>query len=340
MKAAVMEGKLRPLVIRDVPVPSIGARDVLVRVKGVGVCHSDVHHVDGTAGETSIGRFPHILGHEITGVVERVGEHVTHLGSGDRVGVSHIFSCGRCGNCLAGEDEVCVSQYAQPQIGGVSIDGGYAEYMKVPAEFALPLPPELDFAAAAPMFCAGLTVYAGFKNAHLRAGQRAAVLGVGGLGHLAIPIAKAMEAEVIAITSSESKVELSRKLGATQVISGSEDIGQKLHDAGGADVVLSTTIDPKAIGEVMGGLSPNGALVLTGLTLEPLPLVPEKLIHYQHRILASRAGSRLDLHELLRLVVQNNIRPMTEIYPLDEANAAHERVRTNKVRFRAVLTPG
>lgn len=341
MKAAVMEGLHQPLVVRDVPVPPIGPRDVLVRVKGAGVCHSDVHHVDGSAGDITISKFPHILGHEVTGQVDKMGSDVTHLQVGDRVGVSHMFACGRCPNCLSGEEEVCDTLFSDDAyIGGVTADGGYAEYMRVPANFALPLPEELDYVEAAPLFCAGLSVYAALKCAHIKPGQRAAILGVGGLGHMAIPIARAMGAEVIAITSSDWKVALSKELGAAQVISGNGDIGQKLRAAGGADVVVSTTIDTKAIVNVMGGLSPNGALVLTGLTLEPLPIVPERLIFGQQRILASRAGSRLDLHELMQLSVQNNIRPLTETFPLDEVNQAHDRVRSNQVRFRAVLTPG
>ena len=221
MKAAVMEGLHQPLVVRDVPVPPIGPRDVLVRVKGAGVCHSDVHHVDGSAGDITISKFPHILGHEVTGQVDKMGSDVTHLQVGDRVGVSHMFACGRCPNCLSGEEEVCDTLFSDDAyIGGVTADGGYAEYMRVPADFALPLPEELDYVEAAPLFCAGLSVYAALKCAHIKPGQRAAILGVGGLGHMAIPIARAMGAEVIAITSSDWKLALSKELGAAQVISG------------------------------------------------------------------------------------------------------------------------
>ena len=216
MKAGVMEQAQQPIVIKDVPDPSIGARDVLVRVNACGVCHTDLHIADGFLGGFGIDPFPLILGHEVAGVVEQVGSEVTHLSLGDRVGVAYLFSCGRCRYCLSGEEEACLTLYSQPsqmQMGGFTLDGGYAQYMKVPANYAIPLPPGLDFGDAAAFLCGGLTVYAGFKNAQLRAGQRAAVLGIGGLGHLAIPIARAMGAEVIAITSTEAKVELARELG-------------------------------------------------------------------------------------------------------------------------------
>jgi len=337
MKAAVSEQARQPLVIKDAPDPSVGARDVLVRVKACGVCHSDLHIVDGLMAARGLDPFPLILGHEVTGVVEEVGSEVRHLKRGAPVGVYWIYGCGTCRYCLAGKEQACV---AQPRsASGVTRPGGYAEYIALPADHALALPEELDFVSAAPFFCAGLTMYSGFKNAGLQPGQRAAVLGIGGLGHLAIPIARAMGAEVIALTSTDDKVELARQLGAHHAIVGTADLGQKLQEAGGADVVLSTTLEPGAIGGVIPSILPQGTLVLTGLSLNPLPLVPALLVADQLRIIGSAVGSRRDMQELLHLAVQHNIRPMTETYPLEEANAVHDRLRANQVRFRAVLTP-
>lgn len=177
------------------------------------MCHTDLHIAEGFLAGFGIDPFPLVLGHEVTGVVEQVGADVNHLNTGERVGVYYVFTCGRCRYCLSGQEEACLTLYSEFPLGGFTLDGGYARYMKVPADYVIPLPEELDFVAAAPLFCGGLTVYGGFKNAELRPGQRAAVLGIGGLGHLAIPIARAMGAEVIAITSTEAKVELARQLG-------------------------------------------------------------------------------------------------------------------------------
>src|SRR3990172_12320576 len=203
MKAAVAEQARQPLVIKDALHPSVGARDVLVRVKACGVCHSDLHVVDGLMAARGLDPFPLILGHEVTGLVEEVGSEVRHLGRGARVGVYWIYGCGTCRYCLAGKEQACV---AQPRsASGITRPGGYAEYIALPADHAMPLPEGLDFVSAAPFFCAGLTMYAGFKNAGLQPGQRAAVLGIGGLGHLAIPIARALGGEGIAPPPPDGK---------------------------------------------------------------------------------------------------------------------------------------
>ncbi len=325
-----------PLTITDVPDPTAGDREVVVRVKACGVCHTDLNIVDGLLMENGIGP-PIILGHEPVGIIEETGREVTHLSAGDRVGVYWMYGCGQCRYCFAGEEQACTA--VPLTASGFTVDGGYAQYTKLPADHAIPVPDGLDFTDAAPLFCAGLTMYRGFKNAGLRPEQRAAVLGIGGLGHLALPIAKAMGAEVIAITSA-GKVDLARKLGAHQVVNGADgDVGQQLLEIGGADVVLSTTLDPQAIEQVMQGILPQGALVLTGITTDPLPIVPATVLMAQLRIVGSLVGSRSDMRELLQLAVRNDIRPITEVYPLEEANAVHDRLRANQVRLRAVLTP-
>ena len=341
MKAAVMEQMQQPMLIKDVPTPSVGGDDVLIRIHACGVCHSDLHVAEGMLASFGYDPFPLILGHEITGVVEQVGAEVSHLRPGDRVGAYWRFGCGHCRYCLSGEEEICLRGLTNLQAAGVTLSGGYAQYITVRADYAMPLPPELDFVDAAPFLCAGLTMYGGFKNAGLRPGQRAAVLGIGGLGHLGVQVARAMGAEVIAITSTEDKQELAKELGAhhTLHIANSGEVGQKLLATGGADVVLSTTLDSQVIGSVMQGLLPQGALVLTGLTADPLPVVPIALISTQRRIIGSVIGSRQDLREVLQLAVQHKIRPMTESYSLEEVNKVHDRLRANQVRFRAVLTP-
>lgn len=334
MQATVLEQWRQPIVLQDIPSPELGPNDALVRVHACGICHADLHIAEGMM-EPMGARTPLLLGHEITGVVEQVGGEVAHPRPGDRVGVYFQYNCGHCRFCLSGEEEVC----AERRLAGFGgAPGGYARYVSVPARNLVPLPDGLDFAAAAPLFCAGLTMYGALKNGGVRPGQRVAVLGIGGLGHLGLALARAMGAEVVALTSSESKADLARRLGAHEVIVG-EGFGQQLQGMGGADVIISTSLDGGAVAEAFGGLVPLGTLVLTGVTTEPLPVNPFILFYQQQRVVGSTIGARGDMVELLRLAVATGIRPLIETYPLDEVNAAHERVRSNKVRFRAVLTP-
>ena len=342
MKAAILEKAKQPIAIKTVADPSVGVNDVLIKVCACGVCHTDLHIVDGLMGAFGIDPFPLIMGHEIVGEVVQVGAKVTHLKPGDRVGAYWQFGCGHCHYCLSGKEQACLANLraVHPEQAGVTLPGGYAEYFAVGAEYAILLPDQIDFVDAAPFLCAGLTMYSSFKNAALRPGQRAAILGIGGLGHIAIPIAKAMGAEVIAITSTDSKQAMAKELGADHTITASgAEAGQKLSDMGGADVVLSTTLNTEAIQGIHNGLLPQGALVLTALNTDPLPLSQIHIIAWGQRVIGSIIGSRSDFQELMQLASQNNIRPMTETYALDDVNKAHERLREGKVRYRAVLTP-
>ena len=341
MKAAVLEQPNQPMVIKDVPDPSVGVNDVLVKVHACGVCPSDLHIADGILSVFGLDPFPLIMGHEIVGEVEQIGAEVTHLKPGDRVGVYWSFGCGHCHYCLSGKEQICITNLSTGNVrsAGVTLDGGYAEYIAVDADYAIPLPDDIDFVEAAPFLCAGLTVYGAFKNAGLLPGQRAAVMGIGGLGHMAIPIAKAMGAEVIAITSTDSKQAMAKELGADHTIHASgADVGQKLLEMGGADVVLPTTVNPETINGALPGLLPHGTLLLVALTTDPLPVIPVQILLTEQRIVGSVIGSRPDYRELMNLAIQNNIRPMTETYALDDVNAVHDRLREGKVRYRAVLT--
>ena len=214
MRAAVLERPQTPLVLQEVAIPEVGPREALVRVRACGVCHTDLHLAEGLFKAFGYDPFPLIPGHEIAGVVEAWGAEVTGLRQGDRVAVYWWHSCGRCRCCLAGEEESCLEGLAKMQATGLTRHGGYAPWVCVPADCLVPLPAEMDFAAAAPFGCAGLTVYAGLVNAGLKAGRRVAMLGLGGLGHLGLQIARAMGAEVVALTSSESKQELAVRSGS------------------------------------------------------------------------------------------------------------------------------
>ena len=341
MKAAVLHQAQQPMVIKSVPDPRVGVDDVLIKVRACGVCHSDLHAADGMFAAFGI-PFPLIMGHEIVGEVEQVGADVTYLKPGDRVGAYWEFGCGHCHNCLDGKEQLCLTNLGSghtPAL-GLTLPGGYAEYVTLGAEYAIRLPDAIDFADAAPFFCAGLTMYGAFKNAELRPGQRVAILGIGGLGHIAIPIAKAMGAEVIAITSHEAKEAAAKQLGADHTFTATGvEAGKKLMAMGGADVVLPTTLNTETVIGAMQGLLPRGTLVLTALSFDPLPIVPLPLLLTEQRIIGSFIGGRRDAQELLQLAVQHHIRPITECYGLDDANKAHERLREGKVRYRAVLMP-
>lgn len=342
MKAAILEQAQQAMVIKDVPDPTVGPDDVLIKVRAAGVCHTDIHIADGMLAAFGIDPFPLIMGHEIVGEIAQVGANVTHLKQGDRVGAYWSFGCGYCYHCRSGKEQTCSTNIVSggnPQA-GITMQGGYAEYFVVGAEYAMKIPDAIDFVDAAPFLCAGLTVYGGLKNATVRPGQRVAILGMGGLGHMAIPIAKALGAEVIAMTSTESKQQIAMELGADHTVHGSgAEAGQKLLAMGGADVVISTTVSPEAIQGAMQGLRPQGTMALIGLTTEPLAVIPVQLLVAEQRIVGSLIGSRSDFQEVINLAVQNNIRPITETYSLNDVNLAHENLRAGKVRYRAVLTP-
>jgi len=258
---------------------------------------------------------------------------------GDRVGVYYLFSCSRRRYCLAGEVEACLGAHSRPRTGGITRDGGCAQLMKVPADYALPLPPELDFVTAAPLLCAGLTVYTGFKNTRLGPGERAAVW-----ASAALDTSSSLSREQWEPKSSRSLRRRPRRNmpdSWAPLTSSAERgaAGQRLLEQGGANVVLSSALDPQAIAHIPQGIAPQGALLLTGVTADPLPIVPPLLTFGQQRVIGSVIGSRNDLRELLQLAVHFNIRSMTELFPLAAVNEVHARLRTNQVRFRAVLIP-
>ncbi len=332
MRAAVAEKLGAPLVIKDLPIPRAGLGEVVLNVKACGMCYTDLRVVDAIGG----GAMPLVPGHEAVGVVSEIGEGVTGIRVGDRVGAHALFSCGDCAYCRAGEEEACVLGFTR--LSGVAFDGGYAEYLRLPADHAIPLPESLSFAEAAPFFCAGLTSYAGLKNGGLEAGQRVAVVGIGGLGHLAISIAKAMGAEVYAVTASPDKSELATRLGAT-FTGGAAAVAAVLAQRGGAHVVLQTANSLAPLGQLLSGIAKQGTIVLAAADGDVLPIPPAAFTGLQLRVVGSFFGSRRDVREVLALADQHGIRPIIERFPLDAVNMAHARMRLNEVRFRAVLEP-
>ena len=336
MKAAVCEAFGKPLILSEVPVPSPGPEEVLVRVAACGVCHSDLHLVDGDWKDWGT-PLPIVPGHEVTGIVEKAGAGVKNLSPGDRVGIPWMqYACGECAPCRAGAEMLCALQKST----GVTVDGGYAEYVKAPAAFAHRIPEGLDLVEASPLLCAGITVFAPLRRAGNLAGKTVAVAGIGGLGHLGIRMAAAMGARVVAVLRGEEKKALARELGAKEVVdSDKEKIGKRLAAMGGADLILLTGISAKLFEQCIPGLGPNGTLVVLAAIAEKASLIPAGLITGQKHICGSVIGTRDDMDAMLRFAADHRIAPLVERHPLNAVNEVLQKLREGKVRLRAVLTP-
>jgi D-arabinose 1-dehydrogenase-like Zn-dependent alcohol dehydrogenase len=340
MRGAVLTAPNQPLQLRTVPMPTVGPGEVLVAVRAVGICATDLLTASGFFDAFGLHPYPRILGHEIVGVVSEVGQGVCGYAPGDRVGVHWILACGECTSCRQGHEPTCHRFLTEIRGVGLTTDGGYAQYVKVPHERLVGLPPQLDFATAAPLFCGGLTMYAALRNGGVQAGTRVGIAGIGGLGHLGIAIAAALGAEVVAVTGSDTKREWAHRLGAAHVVVGrGAAAAAGLREIGGVDVLLPTMPSAQPIRTLLGGLRPRGTIVLVGLSSAPLQVSPAALISMEARIVGSAIGSRRQLVELLELAVRGDIRAIVEVFDLADVNDAHERIRDDAIRFRAVLTP-
>ena len=306
---------------------------VVIRVAACGVCHSDVHIVDGEL-KTAL---PVTPGHEVVGIVTSVGSEVTSLKLGDRVGVPWIQStCGTCEFCLGGAEQLCPQQ----QVTGFTVDGGYADELVAPASHVVRLPDALTFAEAAPLLCAGLTVYKALKSSGLRAGERLAVFGIGGLGHLAVQIGRHMGAEVVAVDLDEAKLALARECGAHTVINSTVEPADKvLRKLGGAHVALVAAASRAAFETALRGVRPRGTLMGVGLPNEAVQINMGALAAREVRVHASSVGTRQDLRALLALAAAGQVRCRVTQRPLLEANLALEDLRAGRVLGRLVLVP-
>jgi alcohol dehydrogenase len=330
MQAAVVAAVGGPWEIQSVPEPKPGPGQVLVKMHASGVCFTDVHE---TLGHLP-GSFPRILGHEPVGEVIALGPGVRTRKVGDRVGVAWTQGgCGRCEWCLRGEEHFC---QVAPQSTAIQLQGGHAEFMPMYAEATTLLPEGLPYEQAAPIFCAGYTVWSGLRWADPKPHERVAVLGIGGLGHLAIQYAKAAGFETIAVSHSPDKDKLIRELGADYIVRD----GRGLAEAGGADVILSTTNAARAMAESIQGLRIDGRLVAMGAAAEPIPVSTTDLILKRIQVIGSTQNGRQYLYEALDLVARGRVKVIAETYPLADAQKAYQRVADGKARFRAVLTMG
>jgi D-arabinose 1-dehydrogenase-like Zn-dependent alcohol dehydrogenase len=327
MQAAVVPAVSGTWQIKDVPQPQPGPNQVLVKMHASGVCYTDVHE---TLGHIP-GEFPRILGHEPVGEIVAVAPDVTTRKVGDRVGTAWIQqTCGRCEWCQRGKKMFCPYQKST----GVNLQGGHAEFMPMYADATYLIPEGVAYEQAAPIFCAGYTVYSGLRWADPRPHERVAVLGIGGLGHLAVQYAKAAGFETIAISHSPDKDKLIRDLGADEIVRD----GKSLAAAGGADIILSTSNSTKSMVDSLQGLRPDGRFVAMGADAEPICATPMDLLSKRIRIIGSQQNGPEYLYEALDYVAKGKVKTIVESYPLAEAPKAYQRVADGKARFRAVLT--
>jgi alcohol dehydrogenase len=290
------------------------------------MCYTDVHQTRGEIPSP----FPRTLGHEPVGEIVAVGVGVTARQVGDRVGVPWVqSSCGRCEWCLRGKPMFCAGMLGT----SMQLPGGHAEYLLAYGDATMPLPEGLTFEQAAPIFCAGYTVWSGLRWAAPQPAERVAVVGIGGLGHLAVQYAKAAGFHTIAVSRSPEKDRLIRELGADELVRD----GEGLVRAGGADIVLGTSNSMDAMADSIQGLRPDGRLVLMGFEHKLLPVSPQDLIMKRIKIIGSQQNGREYLHEALALAASGKVRVVTETYRLDEIGKAYERVEKGQVRFRAVV---
>jgi D-arabinose 1-dehydrogenase-like Zn-dependent alcohol dehydrogenase len=319
------------LVERPIPQPARG--QVRIKVEACGICHSDVLVKEG--GWPGL-QYPRVPGHEIAGRIDAVGADVTLWKPGQRVGLGWYGGhCFQCDPCRRGDFVNCENA----KITAISFDGGYQEYMVAPAEGVAAMPDDLPAAEAAPLLCAGITVFNSLRNSHARAGDLVAVQGIGGLGHLGIQYARQMGFRTVAIGRGADKQPLAKKLGAHEYIdTGAGAPAGALQKLGGANVILATAPDSKSISALVDGLAVNGTLLVVGASFESLTITPVQLINGRKALQGWASGTGKDSEDTLRFSSLTGVRPMIEKYPLEKAAEAYQQMISGKARFRVVLT--
>jgi D-arabinose 1-dehydrogenase-like Zn-dependent alcohol dehydrogenase len=332
MRAMVVQEQGGDFVLEERDVPEPGPGHALVKVHACGVCHSDVFAKEGGYPGVS---YPVIPGHEIAGEVAALGDGVHGWEVGQRVGVGWFGgNCGWCEPCRRGQLIDCENM----GIPGVTFDGGYAEYVVVRSSALAAMPDELSPEDAGPLLCAGITTFNALRNSQTTAGDRVAVLGIGGLGHLAVQFSVRLGYETIAVARGSDKAELAAKLGAHHYVDSTDgDPAEKLQALGGVDLILATATSAEAMGALFGGLRPGGKLLIVGASMDPLPVPLAALIGGDKMIEGHASGTSIDSEDTLRFSVLADVRPMTETVPLEEANAAYDKMMSGDARFRMVL---
>lgn len=324
------------IVEREVPQPA--PRHVRIAVEACGVCHSDAFFVSAALPGVT---FPEVPGHEIAGRVDALGEGIEEWGwqAGDRVAVGWFGgSCGHCTPCRQGDFIVCENL----KVPGWAYDGGFAEYVIAPVDALARIPDSLTAADAGPMACAGVTTYNGLRRSSARSGDLVAVLGIGGLGHLAVRYAVAMGFETVAIARGADKADLSKQLGAHHYIDSTAGttVAEALQSLGGAKAVLATASNSAAITATVDGLAPRGELVVIGADPEPLGINPVQLLMSGRVVRGHPSGTAQDVQDTMEFSALHGIRPTIETLPLDRADEAYQKMLSGSARFRMVLTTG
>jgi alcohol dehydrogenase, propanol-preferring len=325
-------GTLR-VVERQVSEPGTG--QVRIRVEACGICHTDAATIAGAYPGLKLPRVP---GHEVVGRIEALGSGVSKWKIGQRVGVGLIAGeDGVCEPCRRGDTVNCLN----PVTSGVTADGGYAEVMIAEARALSSVPDELTSAEAAPLLCAGVTTYNALRNAGLRGGDLVAVQGIGGLGHLGVQFARQMGFQTVAIGRGREKEKLAKDLGAHAYIdSASEDAAGALQRMGGARAILATGTSGEAMGPLVAGLAARGKLIIVGIPNDEIRLNAFPLVFGGRSIYGTLTGTPIDSEDALSFSVLENIRPMIETFPLEQAADAYARMIQGKARFRMVLVTG
>ena len=336
MRAAQVVSAKGPYQIVERQIPEPAAGQVRIRVQASGVCHSDSLTKEGHWPGI---QYPRVPGHEVAGTVDALGSGVAGWSLGDRVGVGwHGGHCGYCDPCRRGDFLLC---QVAGQIPGISYDGGHADYMIAPAVALARIPEGLSAADAAPLMCAGVTTFNSLRHAGARPGDLVAVLGIGGLGHLGVQFAAKAGYRTVAIARGKDKEPLARKLGAHHYIdSQSQDPAAELTRLGGARVILATVTSGKAMTATVGGLGVDGKLIVLGAADVPLEVTALALIGGRRSIAGWPSGRSIDSQDTMAFSVLFGVRSMNELFPLDRAAEAYDRMMSGKARFRVVLTTG
>ena len=316
---------------REIPSPASG--QVRIKVEACGICHSDSYTKEGTFPGVKLPRVP---GHEVIGVIEALGTGVPQWREGQRVGVGwHGGHCGHCSSCRRGDFITC----SNGQIPGISFDGGYAEYMIVPYSVMALVPDGLSAEAAAPLMCAGVTTFNSLRHSGVVAGDLVGVIGIGGLGHLAVQYAARMGCRTVAIARGRGKEMLARQLGAQFYLdSDTQDVAGELSKLGGAKVVLTTATSGKAASVAIGGLGIDGTLIVLGAAHDPIEVQPMQIIGGRKSVKGWPSGTAMDSQDTMNFSAATGIAPMIEAMPLERAADAYARMMSGAARFRMVLT--
>jgi D-arabinose 1-dehydrogenase-like Zn-dependent alcohol dehydrogenase len=335
MRAVQVARPKAPFEIVEREIPEPGPGSVRIKVQACGICHSDSLTKEGGF---PLLQYPRVPGHEVVGVVDAVGSGVARWTPGQRVGVGwHGGNCGYCDACRRGDFFACQTFTA---ITGVTYDGGYAEYMIARAEAVALVPGELSPADAAPLMCAGVTTFNCLRNAGARPGELVAVLGLGGLGHLGVQFAAKAGYRTVAIARGQDKESLARQLGAHHYIDNqAQDPAEELHKLGGAKVILATVTDGEAMSAVTGGLGIKGTLMLIG-AVPSMTISPLQLLLGSQDVKGWYAGTSIDSQDTLSFAALTGVRSMNEVFPMDRAAEAYDRMLSGRARFRVVLTMG